>query len=310
MKELIRDILKEEINQIIKESSKQERFYSLVNKIGIKNAVDAVGGIDQFISITDGSKDLTVKYLLSFFNDIVIEKYGRLISMSENYVTFMEKPFSSLLGSVINVYDNQLSRILHSIPEIIYERYRKDLIIALIEKYPEFSDTDTVYVHADRGMYRQLDKFELNDSEIIEEGNSRKDRIIDMLHDVGYITTIQSLGGYENFKRIVGDDYLNKERKIELIGDITHQFGRRGELNLYDFDVHIMINKDEYDDGSFDATYVHYVEETGNFFYRTYSFDEEGWMEDNEIDEGYSPMSDLSEDDIDLILDDLIDTFL
>jgi hypothetical protein len=310
MKELIRDILKEEIHQIIKESSKQERFYSLINKIGIKNAVDAVGGIDKFIDITDESKDLIIQYLLSFFNDVEVERLARVVTMSKGYVTFMEKPLFSLLGNVINVFDNQLSGILDTIPEIIYKRYRKDLIIALIEKYPEFSDTNKVYVHADRGMYRQFDSFKLNDSEVIKEGNSRKDRIIDMLHDVGYITTIQSLGGYENFKRIVGDDYLNKERKIELIGDITHQFGRRGELNLYDFDVHIMINKDEYDDGSFDATYVHYVEETGNFFYRTYSFDEEGWMEDNEIDEGYSPMSDLSEDDIDLILDDLIDTFL
>jgi hypothetical protein len=310
MKELIRDILKEEIHQIIKESSKQERFYSLINKIGIKNAVDAVGGINKFIDITDESKELIIQYLLSFFNDVEVERRARVVTMSKGYVTFMEKPLFSLLGNVINVFDNQLSGILDTIPEIIYKRYRKDLIIALIEKYPEFSDTNKVYVHADRGMYRQFDSFKLNDSEVIKEENSRKDRIIDMLHDVGYITTIQSLGGYENFKRIVGDDYLNKERKIELIGDITHQFGRRGELNLYDFDVHIMINKDEYDDGSYDATYVHYVEETGNFFYRTYSFDEEGWMEDNEIDEGYSPMSDLSEDDIDLILDDLIDTFL
>lgn len=310
MKELIRDILKEEIHQIIKESSKQERFYSLINKIGIKNAVDAVGGIDKFIDITDESKDLIIQYLLSFFNDVKVERLARVVTMSKGYVTFMEKPLFSLLGNVINVFDNQLSGILDTIPEMIYKRYRKDLIIALIEKYPEFSEANKVYVHADRGMYRQFDSFKLNDSEVIKEGNSRKDRIIDMLHDVGYITTIQSLGGYENFKRIVGDDYLNKERKIELIGDITHQFGRRGELNLYDFDVHIMINKDEYDDGSFDATYVHYVEETGNFFYRTYSFDEEGWMEDNEIDEGYSPMSDLSEYDIDLILDDLINTFL
>jgi hypothetical protein len=310
MKELIRDILKEEIHQIIKETSKQERFYSLINKIGIKNAVDAVGGIDKFIDITDESKELIIQYLLSFFNDVEVERLARVVTMSKGYVTFMEKPLFSLLGNVINVFDNQLSGILDTIPEMIYKRYRKDLIIALIEKYPEFSEANKVYVHADRGMYRQFDSFKLNDSEVIKEGNSRKDRIIDMLHDVGYITTIQSLGGYENFKRVVGDDYLNKERKIELIGDITHQFGRRGELNLYDFDVHIMINKDEYDDGSFDATYVHYVEETGNFFYRTYSFDEEGWMEDNEIDEGYSPMSDLSEYDIDLILDDLINTFL
>jgi hypothetical protein len=310
MKELIRDILKEEIHQIIKETSKQERFYSLINKIGIKNAVDAVGGIDKFIDITDESKELIIQYLLSFFNDVEVERLARVVTMSKGYVTFMEKPLFSLLGNVINVFDNQLSGILDTIPEMIYKRYRKDLIIALIEKYPEFSEANKVYVHADRGMYRQFDSFKLNDSEVIKEENSRKDRIIDMLHDVGYITTIQSLGGYENFKRIVGDDYLNKERKIELIGDITHQFGRRGELNLYDFDVHIMINKDEYDDGSFDATYVHYVEETGNFFYRTYSFDEEGWMEDNEIDEGYSPMSDLSEYDIDLILDDLINTFL
>jgi len=310
MKELIRDILKEEIHQIIKETSKQERFYSLINKIGIKNAVDAVGGIDKFIDITDESKELIIQYLLSFFNDVEVERLARVVTMSKGYVTFMEKPLFSLLGNVINVFDNQLSGILDTIPEMIYKRYRKDLIIALIEKYPEFSEANKVYVHADRGMYRQFDSFKLNDSEVIKEGNSRKDRIIDMLHDVGYITTIQSLGGYENFKRIVGDDYLNKERKIELIGDIAYQFGRGGSLNLYESDIDVMINKDTYADGSFDATYVVYVEDTGNFYYKSYNFDESGWMDDNEFDEGYMPLSDLTENTIDDILVVLTDKFL
>ena len=143
-----------------------------------------------------------------------------------------------------------------------------------------------------------------------EERKPLKDRVIDMLHDAGYITTIQSIGGYKNFKKIVGDDYLNKERKIELIGDIAYQFGTRGELYLYEYDLDIMINKDTYADGSFDASYITYLEDNGNFYYKSYNFDKDGWMDDNEFDEGYMPLPDLSENTIDDILVALTDKFL
>ena len=143
-----------------------------------------------------------------------------------------------------------------------------------------------------------------------EERKPLKDKVIDMLHDAGYIITIQSLGGYERFKRIVGDDYLSKERKIELIGDIAYQFGRGGPLDLYEGGLDIIVDKDTYADGSFDTTYAVYVEDNGNFYYKSYHFDESGWMEDNEFDEGYMSLSDLSEVGIDTLLEELIHKFL
>lgn len=143
-----------------------------------------------------------------------------------------------------------------------------------------------------------------------EERKPLKDKVIDMLHDAGYIITIQSLGGYERFKRIVGDDYLSKERKIELIGDIAYQFGRGGSLDLYEGGLDIIIDKDTYADGSFDTTYAVYVEDNGNFYYKSYHFDRDGWMEDNEFDEGYMSLSDLSEVGIDTLLEELVHKFL
>ena len=145
---------------------------------------------------------------------------------------------------------------------------------------------------------------------ILKEETSLQKRVKNMLYDLGYIKTIKAVAGYNNIVKILGDDFFTKERKIELIGDIAYQFGTRGELYLYEYDLDIMINKDTYADGSFDASYITYLEDNGNFYYKSYNFDESGWMDDNEFDEGYTPLSDLSENTIDDILVALTDKFL
>ena len=145
---------------------------------------------------------------------------------------------------------------------------------------------------------------------ILKEETSLQKRVKNMLYDLGYIKTIKAVAGYNNIVKILGDDFFTKERKIELIGDIAYQFGTRGELYLYEYDLDIMINKDTYADGSFDASYITYLEDNGNFYYKSYNFDESGWMDDNEFDEGYMPLSDLTENTIDDILVVLTDKFL
>jgi hypothetical protein len=145
---------------------------------------------------------------------------------------------------------------------------------------------------------------------ILKEETSLQKRVKNMLYDLGYIKTIKAVAGYNNIVKILGDDFFTKERKIELIGDIAYQFGTRGELYLYEYDLDIMINKDTYADGSFDASYITYLEDNGNFYYKSYNFDKDGWMDDNEFDEGYMPLPDLSENTIDDILVALTDKFL
>jgi hypothetical protein len=145
---------------------------------------------------------------------------------------------------------------------------------------------------------------------ILKEETSLQKRVKNMLYDLGYIKTIKAVAGYNNIVKILGDDFFTKERKIELIGDIAYQFGRRGELYLYEYDLDIMINKDTYADGSFDASYITYLEDNGNFYYKSYNFDNDGWMDDNEFDEGYMPLSNISEVEIDTILEELIHKFL
>jgi hypothetical protein len=145
---------------------------------------------------------------------------------------------------------------------------------------------------------------------ILKEETSLQKRVKNMLYDLGHIKAIKAVAGYNNIVKILGDDFFTKERKIELIGDIAYQFGTRGELYLYEYDLDIMINKDTYADGSFDASYITYLEDNGNFYYKSYNFDKDGWMDDNEFDEGYMPLPDLSENTIDDILVALTDKFL
>jgi hypothetical protein len=145
---------------------------------------------------------------------------------------------------------------------------------------------------------------------ILKEETSLQKRVKNMLYDLGHIKAIKAVAGYNNIVKILGDDFFTKERKIELIGDIAYQFGTRGELYLYEYDLDIMINKDTYADGSFDASYITYLEDNGNFYYKSYNFDKDGWMDDNEFDEGYAPLFPLSENTIDDILVVLTDKFL
>jgi len=137
-----------------------------------------------------------------------------------------------------------------------------------------------------------------------------KDRVIEILEDIGFVDTIKSVGGYENFRKIVGDDFLNKEIKIEIIADIAYQTVSNRNLDLYDYDIDVMINEDMFSDGSSEVTYVHQVNEASEFYFKTYTFDEDGWMNDEPIDEGYSQLSRLSENKIDEILNGLVNVLL
>jgi hypothetical protein len=137
-----------------------------------------------------------------------------------------------------------------------------------------------------------------------------KDRVIGILEDIGFVDTIKSVGGYENFRKIVGDDFLNKEIKIEIIADIAYQTVSNHNLDLYDYDIDVMINEDMFSDGSSEVTYVHQVNEASEFYFKTYTFDEDGWMNDEPIDEGYSQLSRLPENKIDEILNGLVNVLL
>jgi hypothetical protein len=52
MKELIRHILREE-------TQAQKKLVSIINKVGFETAIDAVGGIDRFLTVMDGYDYLT-----------------------------------------------------------------------------------------------------------------------------------------------------------------------------------------------------------------------------------------------------------
>ena len=142
-------------------------------------------------------------------------------------------------------------------------------------------------------------------------GNSRQDKVNSMIENVGMLNAIKSVGGFNNFKKIVGKDFLTFDDKITLISEIAEEYGgRRSEIILFDYNLDIILEKETYADGSFVATHLYYVDSIDHYYYYTYEYDNEGVVYDEFIDEGYAKTEDLDEHIIDSIIGTLTHKFL
>ena len=143
-------------------------------------------------------------------------------------------------------------------------------------------------------------------------GNSRQDKVNSMIENVGMLNAIKSVGGFNNFKKIVGKDFLTFDDKITLISEIAEEYGgRRSEIILFNYNLDIILEKHEtYADGGFVATHLYYVDSIDHYYYYTYEYDNEGVVYDVFIDEGYAKTEDLDEHIIDSIIGTLTHKFL
>ena len=100
-------------------------------------------------------------------------------------------------------------------------------------------------------------------------GNSRQDKVNSMIENVGMLNAIKSVGWFNNFKKIVGKDFLTFDDKITLISEIAEEYGgRRSEIILVDYNLDIILEKHEtYADGGFVATHLYYVDSIDHYYY-------------------------------------------
>lgn len=169
--------MKDLFNHIITEDSRAEKYLELINRIGIQKTAEAVGGIKNLFKILGRDKDIVMEYLLSFFDDLKIGKFRNDLHLVQGPFAFLEKN-SPFWGGNIKVYDDYLSIILKYVPVEIYQEYRRDLLKELISRYPEFNDGSEVIVYADRGLYKKLDRFYVNEEKVIKEEMENIDKKI------------------------------------------------------------------------------------------------------------------------------------
>lgn len=118
-----------------------------------------------------------------------------------------------------------------------------------------------------------------------------------MIETLGYIKTSNAIGGFKNLKKILGDDFFTKERKIDMISDIASgydDFGR-GTLFLDEFNIEMNIGGEQFDDGCHHESYITYVDKNGGVYIQTWEYDEHGWMMDEPIDSAYYKLEDLDD---------------
>jgi len=144
---------------------------------------------------------------------------------------------------------------------------------------------------------------------ILKEETNLQKKVKSMIDELGFLKTATAVGGMSNLLKILGEEYLTKDKKISLISDIAAKYGTRGDLYLGDFELEVSLGKDVYSDGSYIETFVYYVDDDDAFYYKTWEFDDWGDMFDEPIDEGYDYLNKLSEFAINEILDKLLKEF-
>jgi len=236
--------IRKSIGRILKEESRLEsKVLSMIKDVGFKVTANSVGGGKNLFKILGKKKELVMEYLLSFFDDLKIGKFRNDLHLVQGPFAFLEKS-SSFWGGDIKIYDDYLSIVLKDVPVELYQEYRRDLLKELIRRYPEFNDGSEVFVYADRGLYRILDRFyvdERKDDEVITEETSLQKKLIGMIEKVGVINSVRSVGGLTNFKRIMGDydyytyDVLEEilEYELEELRNESEDWGL-GEMNELD----------------------------------------------------------------------------
>jgi hypothetical protein len=159
--------LQEHIRKVLQEESLKQKLQKMIEDDGMIDAINIVGGIENLIQIL-GDENI-IDILIGYFDDLRVSKFRDGLQLSQKYNTFIEKTISFFLGTYIKVFDDSLQGILEDVPEVIYKKYRRDLLKELINRYIELDGKTEVTVFADRGLYKTLDKFYVNDDEKIIE---------------------------------------------------------------------------------------------------------------------------------------------
>jgi len=156
--------LQEHIRKVLREESLKQKLQKMIKDDGIRDTISIVGGIENLIHIL--GDDTVLDVLIGYFDDLKLSKFRDELHLSQKYNTFIEKTSGLFTGGYIKVFDDHLQMVLKDVPESMYKQYRRDLLKELISRYFELDKKTEVIVFADRGLYRRLDKFYVNDDEI------------------------------------------------------------------------------------------------------------------------------------------------
>jgi small nuclear ribonucleoprotein (snRNP)-like protein len=156
--------LQEHIRKVLREESLKQKLQKMIKDDGIRDTISIVGGIENLIHIL--GDDTVLDVLIGYFDDLKLSKFRDELHLSQKYNTFIEKTSGLFTGGYIKVFDDHLQMVLKDVPESMYKQYRRDLLKELISRYFELDKKTEVIVFADRGLYRRLDKFYMNDDEI------------------------------------------------------------------------------------------------------------------------------------------------
>lgn len=123
---------------------------------------------------------------------------------------------------------------------------------------------------------------------VVNENQKAKlvSRVENMIDDLGVISTIKNVGGFENFDKILPGYFYPNSKQIEFIEEAIKN-DENGRIYLHELRSDILVGKEDGAEGHTLETYIDFVElynDNGIAHLVTWEYDDEGTM----FDEYYS----------------------
>ena len=294
-------ITEDQYKRIIKEDiNNQDKILKTINRIGLLKTIETIGydTFKKMISLDTIDRDKKIElinYICKYeddriyfddimYHEIVISEESVEDGISIESIYSIENNYVNAKTTTYNEDGEIVSESIYLIPTNKLENNIIDIIFeSLVKYYFEISRENT---------------------DLVVESNSIKDKIIKTIDRIGVVRTIESIG-INTFINNIPVNILDKKNKIDLINYIISD----EEVTLYFYDLirkDIKLTKNDSEDDDIEEIYGirdNFVDA------RTYRYNDYGEM--NIIYDGYViPLINLEDEILNQICEILIDYYM
>lgn len=150
-------IISESQYKLLKEGSLATKLMDQVRENGWLETAELVGGAENLLSIVGKSKVNVLNFLMSYFKNLRVEKWGGDVLLMDHGLPILQKSF---WGLPLRVYRSYLEARVPDKNIPLLRHYIEDFVRELVLLYPQL-DSETAEVFEDSGLYQRYGTFDL-----------------------------------------------------------------------------------------------------------------------------------------------------